>query len=377
MMPIKDFYNPLPKKLQIDVTSSCNSRCPQCPRTFEATLKEHPGIIQEDFSIEDIDNVLSDPYMKDISRVFMNGNYGDFVMYKNPKELIEHVLSYNNINHIKINTNGGALPSKFWKWLGTKSKVTVEFSIDGLEDTHSLYRRNTRFDVVLDNATTFINAGGRAIWSMVVFKHNEHQIDDCRKLAKTRNFFQFIMRPSPRWVNKKDKIVYDNNYNPLYKLEPASFVDKDFSKYEESDKHPTNYFEKRYSFLSNTTEPNLENPDLTESSVKIDCSAKKTSTIYIGADGRLWPCCWMEVDTNAGIYTSVPRTFNWHFYKKLKKTKDFNNVKVHSISKIISEFKLLSEIQHMIDNNSCDTCRKYCLTTDNVNTNFQPIKEKI
>ena len=53
----------------------------------------------------------------------------------------------------------------------------VDFNIDGLQDTNHVYRKNTNFEKIIDNASAYIRMGGIAEWNYIVFKHNQHQID--------------------------------------------------------------------------------------------------------------------------------------------------------------------------------------------------------
>ena len=62
------------------------------------------------------------------------------------------------------------------------------FSIDGLKNTNELYRRKLEWEKLMRNASAFIEAGGVAYWDMLVFKHNEHQIEEVRQLAKNMGF---------------------------------------------------------------------------------------------------------------------------------------------------------------------------------------------
>ena len=48
----------------------------------------------------------------------------------------------------------------------------ARFAIDGLEDTNHIYRRNTDWVKIVQNATAYIAAGGRAEWDFIVFAHN-------------------------------------------------------------------------------------------------------------------------------------------------------------------------------------------------------------
>ena len=67
----------------------------------------------------------------------------------------------------------------------------VVFSIDGLEDTNHLYRRNVQWHKVMENAKSFIDAGGLARWRMIVFEHNAHQLKDAEQLSKAMGFGKF------------------------------------------------------------------------------------------------------------------------------------------------------------------------------------------
>jgi len=210
----------LPTSLHIEPTTDCNARCPQCMRHSGASPNLKEGLSITEWSAKDIAKTLDDPYFKNLKKVLINGNYGDIVKHTHPKEFINEFLKRNIEVH--INTNGGAQHINFWKWLGTNN-VLIEFGIDGLEDTHHLYRRNTRFDVIINNAKCFINEGGTAIWTMNVFRHNEHQVDDCKMLAKELGFKKFKARSSNRfWKDHLD--VLDKDYKKLYTIYPATKV---------------------------------------------------------------------------------------------------------------------------------------------------------
>ena len=52
---------------------------------------------------------------------------------------------------LSMHTNGSAREQNWWKELA-KYRVIVTFGIDGLEDTHHLYRISTDFNKIIDNA---------------------------------------------------------------------------------------------------------------------------------------------------------------------------------------------------------------------------------
>ena len=69
----------------------------------------------------------------------------------------------------------------------------VIFSIDGLEKTYSIYRVNGNFYNIINNAQTFINAGGNAYWKYIVMKHNECNIQKALSLSKKMGFKRFFI----------------------------------------------------------------------------------------------------------------------------------------------------------------------------------------
>ena len=58
-------------------------------------------------------------------------------------DIFKYLKQVNPDINIGMITNGGARSVDFWKTLA-ELKVNVTFSIDGLEDTNHLYRRNVK-----------------------------------------------------------------------------------------------------------------------------------------------------------------------------------------------------------------------------------------
>ena len=94
------------------------------------------------------------------------------------------------------------------------------FGIDGLEDTNHIYRQGTVFKQIIRNVKAFIQAGGRAQWDFIVFKHNEHQVEKAGELSKKLGFEIFSIKRSNRF------------YKVLYERDPAlEYVGEEFGKY--------------------------------------------------------------------------------------------------------------------------------------------------
>jgi sulfatase maturation enzyme AslB (radical SAM superfamily) len=176
-----------------------------------------------------------------------------------------------------ISTNASARPT-IWEPLG-KLGVTILFTIDGLEDTHKLYRQYTNWAMIINNAKTFIDAGGQAQWKMIKFDHNKHQIDECRALAAELGFTSFDLIDQSRSSGP----VFDREGNLTHILGA------------ETPKEPTVWSELKASkdWFKDHVQSNIltfyhEKPVPTS----IACKAEANKEIYITATGEVYPCCW-------------------------------------------------------------------------------------
>ena len=84
-----------------------------------------------------------------------------------------------------------------------------------------LYRRNTSYKKVIDNAKAFIQAGGEAHWQFIVFRHNEHQLKEAKKLSEEMGFKKIDFMYSDRFDTNNQWKVYDKNKH-VFTLEKSS-----------------------------------------------------------------------------------------------------------------------------------------------------------
>jgi MoaA/NifB/PqqE/SkfB family radical SAM enzyme len=135
-------------------------------------------------------------------------------MNKELPNIIKWFQSHNPNISIDICTNGGVQKPNWWIEIGKllKQKGKVVFAIDGLEDTNHIYRINVKWDKILENIKAYISTGASAEWQFIPFKHNDHQVDECRALSKELGFNKFFIKPSHRNItnqpqNEKNKIL--------------------------------------------------------------------------------------------------------------------------------------------------------------------------
>jgi hypothetical protein len=173
---------------------------------------------------------------------------------------------------VVVHTNGGARSTDWWRKLAhaLPEDHRVVFALDGLEDTHHLYRVGTKYETVIKNAQAFIDAGGTAEWVFIKFKHNEHQVEAARSMSSDLGFKKFTVKNSSRFILEPKVAVKNSSGTTLYNIEPSTevtmkFIDKKIVQaYKEIVKHST-----------------------------IECKSQMEKEAYVDAYGDLYPCCWL------------------------------------------------------------------------------------
>lgn len=249
-------------EIHFEITSLCQARCPMCARNIQGG-PDNPFLEIHEIFYDDFLYFFEPAFIKQLKKFYMCGNFGDPVVARDTLRIFEYIRSHNTDCSLSMNTNGSARDDKFWSSLA-QIDVHVRFGIDGLQDTHSRYRHNTHWDKIIKNAKTFIQNGGYAIWDMLVFRHNEHQIDECRLLSESLNFKEFHSKHTRRFKDNKLQVI------------DVDGVGVDVL-------YPT---EKSLSHIPKIKN-NLEN-------MSVDCKAKNESSIYVGANGNITPCCWID-----------------------------------------------------------------------------------
>ena len=309
MYSIKDV-----KHLHLEISSLCNARCPLCPRNFHG-YPYNDGYIERNLTLEDVNKIFKPGFVKQLTGIMINGNFGDCVMNTETTAIVKYFRHHNPKLEIQISTNGGARSKQFWQQLA-ELDAQVLFALDGLADTHSIYRQDTVYETVLKNAKTFIKAGGRATWKMIPFDHNKHQIDACRELSKQLGFSNFTLTDQGRdtgvAVDKKGKVV-----NVLGETKKINFEQLLQSK--------------------KTDQVLLE--DLDPEVKQITCEVKRSKSIYVTSTGEVYPCCY------TGFY---PRTYgHGQYYEvvntQLKNIIEPNNALETSLEESIGWFNTIEQ----------------------------------
>ncbi len=196
---------------QIEITTYCNAACPQCPRNIQGG-KINPYMPLIHLSREAIDYSFTVDHCANLKQIFFCGSYGDPIMHPEFLDILQDFRNKNPKLWLYIHTNGGVHDESYWQEIAAimNGYGQIDFGFDGLQDTLHLYRRNVKYDVAMRNARAYIDAGGRAQWNYIVFKHNEHQVEQARALSKEYGFFNFLPRKTGRFYDHANECAYPN-----------------------------------------------------------------------------------------------------------------------------------------------------------------------
>jgi sulfatase maturation enzyme AslB (radical SAM superfamily) len=264
------------RQVQIELTTRCNARCPMCMRNYRG-LDFNSGYPDTELSLSDVQHILQPNFLQQLNRILFNGNLGDFGLAKDAMKIV-HWLSDQSVS-IKINTNGGMRTPAWWAELA-RPNVTIGFALDGLADTHGLYRQDTDWHTVIRNAQAFISAGGRAAWRFIPFDHNRHQEQECRRLAREMGFIDF------------ENIDEGRNRGPVYTRTGkfSHWLGEPFTDQERLNPPLVErLLENHITWFNHQTVTN----DKDTQPLNIICQHKRQKEIYIAADGSVWPCCFL------------------------------------------------------------------------------------
>lgn len=258
------------KSIHVEITTRCQASCPMCSRNYRGA-QDNPNLVIADWDTQEFAHMIPPSVLKQLEGLYFCGNFGDPIINNHLLTMCEYVKYYNPDITLRIHTNGGARTTLWWEELVSvlpKNHVVI-FGIDGLEDTHHIYRIGTTYESVTRNAKKFIDADGTAEWVFIKFKHNEHQVDEARRRAKELGFARFTVKNSTRFMEPKFAVLDDKGEVEYY-LEPPS--DNQVTLID------TTMIGKFRSWMNDAT---------------INCYVQENKEIYIDAHKNMFPCCFL------------------------------------------------------------------------------------
>jgi MoaA/NifB/PqqE/SkfB family radical SAM enzyme len=255
------------KWLHVEPTTRCNAWCQFCPRNKNGYGLTDFTLV--DLAAERLQEVIDK--MPNLETVQFCGTLGDPCASKLIRAQLK-VIKDSKLN-LQLQTNGGLRTTDWWASLAKDfgNKLSVWFAIDGLEDTHKIYRQATNWNKIIENAKSFINAGGDAVWQFIPFAHNEHQIRDCMKMATALGFSKFEFIKNARYFEK----AYDYRTGEPIDIRP-------WSKHNEQ-------WKRKGEILGKTTGAVKKNRVEAK-----NCMHLALSSLFLNASGIVTPCCYFR-----------------------------------------------------------------------------------
>jgi hypothetical protein len=283
--------------VQVELTTKCNARCPMCVRNFRG-YDYNSGYPDAELTFDQFLHIFRPAFLKQLAQrdyfadnfwhhrygsmgFIFNGNLGDFAAARDGYKIVKYIVDHGI--EVRINTNGSVRHPDWWRSLALPG-VTIGFDLDGLDDTHHLYRQDTNWHQIIKNAQAFIAAGGRAIWRFVPFDHNRHQESACRNLAQELGFAEF----ENIYDGRDTGPVYSRNGTFSHHI--GSGHGAEVPVHDLLKTHIT-WFDKKNIKLNSDNQP-----------LQLQCNHLMNKEIYVSADGSVYPCCYLGFYPNTMLH---------------------------------------------------------------------------
>jgi radical SAM protein with 4Fe4S-binding SPASM domain len=207
----------MPISISFEPTTSCNLRCPECPSGLRA-FSRPTGMLKKDFFRETIDQISKDLtylvfYFQ--GEPFLNPDFLNMVEYAASKKI--YTATSTNAHYLKDDVAKRTVESGLDRLI---------ISIDGTtQETYQQYRIGGNLDKVLEGAANIVKWKKQLksrtpfiIFQFLVVRHNEHQIEEVKKLAKQ-------IGVDDVWLKTAQVYDYENDPNKLIPL------NKKYSRY--------------------------------------------------------------------------------------------------------------------------------------------------
>ena len=283
------FSKERPYRFHLELTDKCNAGCPMCSRTDPANFcKANDKVQKLDLTLADFERHFTPEFCARTEHIELGGGLGDPLAARDCLEICDHLTRY-GVNLV-VSTNGGLRNTQWWEKLGhilQRTDSVVQLHVDGLKDTNPLYRVNTDFDKIMANAQAYLATGAPAEWYYILFRHNEHQVEEARDLSRRMGFRNFVLIDTIRF-GKRDSFPYRLPNGEWHALEPATLTSADFEKKFQQ--------EASSSKSQGASLPSPLDPIAAKAAAGVNgirCKSQIHNRPYINCEGFVSPCCWM------------------------------------------------------------------------------------
>ncbi len=201
-----------PPVVMIEPTNICNLKCPLCP-SGNGTLKRQKGYM--DFSL--FKKIIDE--IKERASMVVLWNQGEPFLHKDFPEMIKYASDNGLFTLTSSNLN--IMPDE--EDLINSGLDSMIVSLDGTtQKTYNKYRINGELSKVIENTKKIVQAKKKLKknnplirWQFLVMKHNEHEIEEIKRLAKELEVDNLELKTVQ--IYSKDDIKNFLPQNPKYR----------------------------------------------------------------------------------------------------------------------------------------------------------------
>jgi len=206
-----------PLSLSIEPTNVCNLGCTECPTGLQILTRNVGKLNNELFQ-----KIINDTYKHTAyltlyfqGEPYMNSYFFDFVGYARSKKF-----------YVTTSTNGHYLTELNCRKTIHSGLSRLIISIDGTtQEVYEKYRRGGNLSVVIEGVKRLMKIkkelkakNPQVIIQFIVFRQNEHQINDIRQLAKEMGVDKLAIKTAQIYDFEKDKgLIPENEKFSRYK----------------------------------------------------------------------------------------------------------------------------------------------------------------
>lgn len=338
-------YKPYDLKIFVDISTYCNAGCPQCHRTDPNGLGKAEWLPLIQWNIEQFKTAFPLNLLKQTKILNLCGTWGDPVMNKDIKEIVQYIAKTNPNTDIHINTNGSMRDEQWWWELGIigGKNLRVVFAVDGTnQEMHEKYRRFTNLEKVLKNMKALSDTRATSVGHTILFRHNQDHIKSIKTLCEKNGATSYMVTTSDRFDHEdsqEGKYFYFRNEQGIDDvLEISTHTSEN-------------------AFIQGTHHQK-------ELQKEIKCRWKFSNRILVNIDGQVYPCCYIVNQYYKSKFVDKYGTslINHEVMKEYAELKDEHNIFKNDLLSIIKQSKWFNQIlpTSWTGNNPIMQCSRFC-----------------
>jgi len=301
-----------PYVMLMDPVGYCNLKCPFCS-TGNGSLSRD----KQKLSLSTFKHIIDHlgPYLFKLQLY----NWGEPLLNKDLPQMVKHVKKHNVVTEISTNLSF-PMSEEYAEEIVDSGLDFMLCSIDGAsQETYEKYRVGGNFELTMKNMK-MLNKKKKEkklktpliIWRFLVFRHNQHEIEKAKKMAKELGVEMKFIRPfvrddKPEWASTLPEFTPLEHFNP-------EIQNKDPSDSQQLITISKNKNEKKETF------PSTSEKDSNLSNENPKPCTWLWSSITINANSSVSPCCAITEQKNdfGVVEDSIKSVWNNENYRSAR-----------------------------------------------------------